>query len=101
MAEESLAAGALLVAGFRGYRLQRVYHDTAQLPATQSGAHRHLVCDDGSMCSSAVCLQPVQCLRLVLYAASPWPSQLGQAPRTGSGSGGVLLLHLRIYRRFS
>lgn len=38
------------------------------------------------MCGSAVCLQPVQCLRLVLYAASPRPSQLGQAPRTGSGA---------------
>ena len=37
MAEKSLAAGALLVAGFRGYRLQCIYHDAAQLPATQSG----------------------------------------------------------------
>ena len=27
MAEKSLAAGALLVAGFRGYRLQCIYHD--------------------------------------------------------------------------
>ena len=32
MAEKSLAAGALLVAGFRGYRLQCIYHDAAQLP---------------------------------------------------------------------
>lgn len=29
MAEKSLAAGALLVAGFRGYRLQCIYHDAA------------------------------------------------------------------------
>ena len=101
MAEEPLAAGALLVAGFRGYRLQRIYHDAAQLPAPQSGVRRHLVCNDGSMCGAAVCLQSVQCLRLVLYEASPRPSQLGQAPRSGSGSGGVLLLYLRIYRGIS